>query len=70
VPGVGVLEQGTKTGKFGKHHHLHPWIKVHGQLKAVAHGFEIRAVGEMHLNSSNGEGDHEDSIIADGKFTP
>ena len=56
---LGMLEERAINREFGEHHHLNPWIEMHGEVEPVAHGLDIRAMMEIHLDAGDGKWGHE-----------
>jgi len=56
---LGMLQERPITGEFREHHHLHPGEQMHCQIDALAHGLDIGAVAQLHLDSGNGKWRHD-----------
>ena len=64
---LGMLQKRPVSREFRKHHHLHPWIEMHGEVNALPHGSDIRPMNEVHLNARNGKWFHDVTISKTGR---
>ena len=65
---LGMLQKRPVDGEFREQHHLHPGVQMHGQIDAMAHGVEIRAMAEMHLDTGDCKWRHDHLSFLSGKI--